>query len=198
MAKNQPISSPEQDIAEAREEIAQKVNDGDAVDIAWAAVDELADQAKQIEAVRAELDKSKEQAMRQAAEFQNYRRRSEQEKKQAVEIGKNYVITRMLDVFDDFGRSMEAIQQSESDDPALDALKTGIEMVYKKMQDELSRLNVHPIEAEGQPFDENEHEAMMQQPAPEGVAPGTVLQAFQTGYKRGDRVLRHARVIVAS
>ncbi|GAB5521205.1 MAG: nucleotide exchange factor GrpE [Rhodothermales bacterium] len=198
MAKTQPISSPEQDIAEAREEIAQKVNDGDAVDIAWAAVDELADQAKQIEAVRTELDKSKELAMRQAAEFQNYRRRSEQEKKQAVEIGKNYVITRMLDVFDDFGRSMEAIQQSESEDPALDALKTGIEMVYKKMQDELSRLNVHPIEAEGQPFDENEHEAMMQQPAPDGVAPGTVLQAFQTGYKRGDRVLRHARVIVAS
>ena len=54
-----------------------------------------------------------------------------------------------------------------------------------------------PIDAVGKPFDEDEHEAMMQQPAPEGTESGTVLAEIQPGYRLGDRVLRHARVIVA-
>jgi len=59
-------------------------------------------------------------------------------------------------------------------------------------------VGVEPIDAEGKPFDENVHEAMMQQPAPEGVEEGTVLHETRTGYRLDDQVLRHSRVIVAS
>jgi molecular chaperone GrpE len=70
-------------------------------------------------------------------------------------------------------------------------------LVYRKFVDALKQLGVEPIEAEGQPFDEQEHEAVLQQPAPDGVAPGTVLSEVQRGYRLGERVIRHARVIVA-
>jgi molecular chaperone GrpE len=64
--------------------------------------------------------------------------------------------------------------------------------------DELNTLGVEPIDAKGEPFNENEHEAMMQQPAPDDVEEGTVLEEIRKGYRMDDQVLRHSRVIVAS
>ena len=77
-------------------------------------------------------------------------------------------------------------------------LKEGVELVYEKFKSELGRLGVEPIEAIGHPFNENEHEALMQQPAPEDTAPGTVIDEIQKGYRMGERVLRHSRVVVAA
>lgn len=194
-----PRNDVEDSMDDARLEMVERMGD-DATEIALAAVDELAERASELEQVTAELDATKERLLRQAAEYQNYRRRTEEEKRSLVAIGKSNVLERMLDVADDFGRSLEAAEQLESSKDraaAYQSLKQGVDLVYRKLMDELTRLGVEPIEAEGQPFNENEHEAMMQQPAPDGVAPNTVLQELQKGYRMGDRVLRHSKVIVA-
>ena len=152
--------------------------------------------------LRSELNETKNRLLRQAAEFQNYKRRTEQEKNLYVRTGKEQVIQPMLDIFDDFSRSINATKQAEEQNENLNPmylkLREGVELVYEKFRNELTRLGVEPIEAVGKSFNENEHEALMQQPAPENVEPGTVLEEIQTGYRMGDKILRHSRVIVAS
>ncbi len=153
-----------------------------------------------VEALDLEVKTLKETVLRQAAEFQNYKRRMDKAQIDAVTIGKTAVIQRLLDVLDDLGRSLDAADsESESgENQSNEALRDGVRLVFQKFQDELSRLGVEPIVAEGVPFNEDEHEAMMQQPAPENVAPGTVLHELQKGYRMGDRILRHSKVVVAT
>ena len=156
--------------------------------------------AAETERLREEVQTLQDKLLRQAAEYQNYRRRSEGDRAEAVRMGRQGVLIPLLDVFDDLGRSLEAARRAAEQDasaPAADALAEGVELVYKKFEDALGKLGVVPIEAVGKPFDENEHEAMMQQPAPDDAESGTVLAEIQPGYRLGDRVLRHARVIVA-
>jgi molecular chaperone GrpE len=167
------------------------------------AVDELADRGLEIERLQDELAQTTDQLKRQAAEFQNYRRRTEQEKAQAVSLGKSIVIQKLLDVVDDFYRSLEATKKAEEEasgdlSPAYVSLKNGVDLVYQKLMDELSRLNVIPMETVGMPFNEDEHEALMQQPAEEGQEAGIVVSEIQRGFRMGDKVLRHARVIVSA
>jgi len=156
---------------------------------------------EQIAALKEEQQELNDKLLRKAAEFQNFRRRMQREKKKLFRSGKREVILPMLEVLDDFQRSIEAAEQlQEQDDAAAayESLKSGVEMVFQKFLDELQGVGVEPIDAKGKPFDENVHEAMMQQPAPEGVEEGTVLHETRTGYRLDDQVLRHSRVIVAS
>ena len=148
-----------------------------------------------------ELASLQDKLVRQAAEFQNFRRRTAQEKSTLVEYGKSLVLQNMLDAIDDVGRSKEAAEKLEGQEDAeaaYRALKKGVDLVYEKFMSELARLDVQPIEAVGRPFDEKEHEAIMQQPAPEGMGTDVVLQEVQKGYRMGDRVLRHSKVIVSA
>ncbi|WP_457651961.1 nucleotide exchange factor GrpE [Rhodocaloribacter sp.] len=155
----------------------------------------------ELERTRSELESTKEQLLRRMAEFQNYRRRTELEKGFLIDMGKAMVIRDMLDVLDDLERSVQAAEQAENGEDRKESytsLKEGVELVYKKFRDALAKHGVEPIEAVGQPFDEERHEAVMQQPAPEGTPPGIVLQELQKGYRMGDRILRHAKVIVSA
>lgn len=155
----------------------------------------------ELERTRSELESTKEQLLRRMAEFQNYRRRTELEKGFLIDMGKAMVIRDMLDVLDDLERSVQAAEQAENGEnrkESYTSLKEGVELVYKKFRDALAKHGVEPIEAVGQPFDEERHEAVMQQPAPEGTPPGIVLQELQKGYRMGDRILRHAKVIVSA
>lgn len=147
------------------------------------------------EMLQDELGRAKDQLLRKAAEFQNYRRRTEDEKRVLVDIGKESVIQQLLDVVDDLSRSVDAAQ---SPGATVETLRQGVEMVQRKLMDQLAKIGVEPIDAVGQPFNEDLHEGLMRQPAPEGTAPGIVLSEIQRGYKMNDRVLRHARVVVAS
>ena len=194
--KTQPIE--EQESAEPLEGLGEDNN----MDV-LSAIDELADRALEIERLKEDLELSTDQLKRQAAEFQNYRRRTEQEKAQSVSLGKSIVIQRLLDVTDDFHRSLDATAQAEGENegalsPAYQSLKSGVELVYQKLMDELTKLNVEPIESVGKPFNEDEHEALMQQPAGEGEEEEMVVSEIQRGYRMGDKVLRHARVIVTT
>lgn len=157
-------------------------------------------QRADLDALRAERDEMNDRLLRQMAEFQNYRRRTEEDKSRLTASTKADVLRPMLGVLDDFERTVEAAEQFDALDDAEAAytsLREGVALVLSKMQGELAKLGVEPIEAKGEPFSEREHEALMQQPPPEGVAPGTVLEEVQRGYRMDDRVLRHSRVVVA-
>ncbi len=199
MSKRKEAAEPTDEdlVLQAIDELAQKN----------AEMDELQEEVETLREETAKLREEAEQAndqwRRSAAEFQNYRRRTMDEKAQMLTYGKSLVVSGLLDVVDDFERSLEATRKAEVEfdgelSPIYESLKCGVELVYQKLTGELTRLEVVPIEAKGQPFNENEHEALMQQEAPEGVEPGTVLDIVQPGYKLGDRVLRHAKVVVAS
>ena len=150
------------------------------------------------EQAQAEVEALQDRLRRTAAEFQNYRRRSEAERAAASKLGQASLATALLDVLDDLGRTVDAAHNAEGvTSPAGEALREGAGLVYDKFRTTLAQFGVEPIEAVGQPFSEEEHEALMQQPAPEGTEPGTVLGEIQRGYRMGDRILRHARVIVA-
>jgi len=160
-------------------------------------VDEL---MERVEALEEERDELNERVLRKAAEFENYRRRMEREKRRRREAGMLKVIEPVLEVLDDFERSIDAAEELEDNqdaEKAYESLKGGVEMVFRKFRDTLETLGVEPIEAEGQPFDEELHEAMMRQPA-ENAAPGTVIQEIRKGYRMDDRVIRHSRVVVAA
>ena len=155
---------------------------------------------EEIEELKEERDEMNDRLLRKAADLENLRRRMDREKKRRHEAGKIAVLESMLEVVDDFERSLEAAQDlddAEDAEAAYESLKGGVEMVFRKFQDQLRSLGVEPIEAEGKPFDEQLHEAMMRQPSDE-VEPGTVLQEVRKGYTMGDRVLRHSRVVVAA
>lgn len=161
--------------------------------------EDLAAVSEELEQHRTQVKELEDQLLRRVAEFQNYRRRTEAEFGQAAERGRAEVVMEMLDVFDDLRRSLDAAEDAEAEEgggPAYQALKTGVELVYRKFADALAAFGVVEIEAVGQPFDENLHEAMMQQDAAD-AAPGTIVGEIQRGYRMGERVLRHARVIVA-
>ena len=150
--------------------------------------------------LQAEIDDLRDQLLRRAAEFQNYRRRTEADRAEADRQARAAILLPMLDVYDDLRRSLDAARRVAHQDggsPAFDALSQGVDLVYRKFEALLERFGVTPIETSGQAFDVDLHEAVMQQPAPDGEASGTVLAEVQPGYRIGDRVIRHARVIVA-
>ena len=154
----------------------------------------------QVESLQDERDELNERLLRKAAEFDNFRRRMKREKERRYTNGKLDVIEPLLEVVDDFERSMEAaedLEETQDTASAYESLKGGVEMVFRKFQDTLETLGVEPIEAEGEPFDENVHEAMMRQPTSD-AEPGTVLHEIRKGYRMGDRVVRHSRVVVAA
>lgn len=190
------------DRAEASAEMAEG-SDANAPDpTAEPPLDPVQQLEAELKRLRAERDEAQEKLLRQAAEFQNYKRRQQRERAQLIDVGQGQVVLPMLEVLDDLERSMQAADefnaQAEQTGPAFVSLREGVQQVRQKFLDELKRLGVEPIEAEGQPFDEQLHEAVMQQPAPDDAEPGTVLQEVRTGYRMGERILRHSQVIVAS
>lgn len=155
---------------------------------------------EKVAALEEERDELNERVLRKTAEFENYRRRMNREKKRRHKAGKLEVIEPILEVLDDFERSIEAaeeLQENQDSEAAYDSLKGGVEMVFRKFRDTLENIGVEPIEAEGRPFDEELHEAMMRQPT-DDAEPGTVLQEIRKGYRMGERVIRHSRVVVAT
>ena len=119
-----------------------------------------------------------------------------------MKFGQSLVLQQLLDVYDDLRRSIEAAEDAIRDEDvdtesALQKLLVGVELVFKKFSDELERFGIEPIEAVGAEFNEDEHEAMMAQPAPDGTEPGVVMAEIQKGYRMGERVLRHSKVVVS-
>ena len=151
-----------------------------------------------IKALQEELEKAKAQsdeyldlAQRKQAEFANYRRRTEGIRAEAYDDGRRDAIAQLLPVVDNLERALAAAGEEEN------ALKSGVEMVLRQTRDALTKMGVEEIDPQGQPFDAELMNAVMQGSADEGE-PGTVCMVLQKGYKLGERVSRHAMVKVVA
>ncbi len=137
------------------------------------------------------IEELTDRVARQMAEFENFRKRTEKEKSQMFETGAKSIIERILPVIDNFERGLAAVPENEKDSPFVD----GMDKIYKQMLTELENAGVTAIEAVGQEFDPELHNAVMQVESEEYES-GIVAQELQKGYKYRDTVVRHSMVAV--
>ena len=130
---------------------------------------------------------------RKAAEFENYKKRAENEVASVVKFANESLIGDLLPVLDDFERSLKAAKASKE----FESLYKGIELIYQKLTKELEKRGVKSFETVGKEFNVDFHDALLQMPR-EDVAPHTVLEEIEKGYTLHDKILRHAKVIVST
>lgn len=140
-----------------------------------------------------ERDQFRDQFLRTAAEMENYRKRVNRERDDERKYSKLGMISDLLPAMDNLQRAIDAA----SSDEAANQLLQGVQMVLKQFEEILARNGAEPIEALGQPFDPNFHEALQQRPASD-VPPMTVVQVLERGVKLHDRVIRPSKVIVST
>ena len=147
------------------------------------------DKTAEYEATIADL---KDKYLRQAAEFDNYRKRVLKEKSELIQNGGESVISSLLPIIDDFERALQNMKKS--DDTA--ALKEGVELIYQKFMKTLESNGLKTIETKEADFNTDFHEAVAMIPAPNDESKGKVVDCGQKGYKLNDKVIRHAKVAV--
>ena len=145
-----------------------------------------------LEAARAEAQKNREQLLRVAADFDNFKKRSRRELGDAVKVAREDLLRDLLPVFDNLERA--SLHAGTATDTK--ALADGISMVQRQFLDVLGRLGIERVASVGQPFDPAVHEAVQHLETDE-FPPGAVANELQAGYRMGDRVLRPAMVVVA-
>lgn len=138
-----------------------------------------------------QVKEAQDKWLRQLAEFENFRKRTNQEKQGMYNNGVRDTVERFLPVVDNFERAVAATEDKES------STYKGIEMILKQMLEVMSALGVEEIPAEGEPFDPNVHSAVMHI-EDESCDDNVVVEVFQKGYKHGDKVIRPAMVKVAN
>ena len=153
--------------------------------------------SKELEAVKAKLDaaeanaaQAKDQLLRMAAEYENYRKRSTREADQKFNDGISFAVNQIIPILDTLEMAANAPTTDEN-------YKKGVTMTLDKAAKALDALHVEEIEALGKPFDPNFMNAVQQIPAPDGQESGTVITVYQKGYRLGDKIVRHATVVVA-
>lgn len=144
----------------------------------------------ELEALKDTLAQKEDQYLRLAAEYDNYRRRSQKEKTDAYQSAKSDAVLAFLPVYDNLER---ALKQETADE----AYKKGVEMTMTQLKEVLTKLGIEEIPALGEPFDPNLHNAVMHV-EDEGAGENTIVDVFQTGFKSGDKVVRFAMVKVAN
>lgn len=145
-----------------------------------------------IEGLKAEIEEEKKKYLFLMADFDNFRKRTLQEKQDLVKNGGQKVLEGILPVVDDIERAIDAIAQGGD----IDSLKEGVDLIHNKLLGFLKSNNVMPIESTGELFDTDFHEAVTTFPAPSEEQKGKVIDTVLKGYTINDKVLRHAKVVV--
>lgn len=139
--------------------------------------------------------------VRSVAELDNVRKRARRDAAAGEARGVAKLAKALLPALDNLDRALAHVDQAQEQDPAHPAgdaqLLEGVRIVHREIHAALSQAGIEAYDPTGEPFDPHAHEALTQQPAPEGTPPGTILAVFQAGYRRGDDVLRAAKVVVA-
>lgn len=146
---------------------------------------------KKLEALETEKKELEDRVMRQMAEFENYRKRTEKEKATMFEMGAKSIIEKMLPIVDNFERGIASVPEDKQNDSVYE----GMNLIYKQLMTELDKLGVKPIEAVGQEFNPDFHNAVMQVESDEFES-GFVAQELQKGYTYRDAVVRYSMVAV--
>jgi len=140
-----------------------------------------------------QIEELNDRVKRQMAEFDNFRKRSEKEKSMMFDMGAKNVIEKILPIVDNFERGFTTVEEADKED----AFVQGMQQVYKQLMTELEAIGVTPIEAVGQEFNPDFHNAVMQVESEEYES-GIVAQEFMKGYMYKDTVVRHSMVGVVS
>ena len=136
------------------------------------------------------IAESNERIVRLTADFDNFRKRAQREKDEARQFANQGLLEKLLPVLDNFEMALTAVKDADS------SVRDGVQMILDQLLGVLKESGVEPVDAMGQPFDPNLHEALSQEETTE-VEEGTVVQQVQRGYKLNDRLVRPARVVVA-
>ena len=148
---------------------------------------------EEVNPLQEKYDRLNNQYIRLAADFDNYRKRQEQEKEALLKYGAESTLKKMIEVLDNFERGLKAIETVED----CEKVKECYNLAYKNFKDVLTKAGLEAIKAEGETFDPNFHEAVMQTPSTEHPE-HTIIAELQKGYKLGDKVLRPTLVNVAT
>lgn len=137
----------------------------------------------------------KDMLLRKAAEFENYKRRTDQEISNYIKYASENIIKELLPVYDDLGRSIDSINKGETKD--FETLKKGILLIFDKFKNILEKEGLTEINSLGQEFNVDVNSALMQVPR-DDVKPNTVLEVVEKGYKLKDKVVKHEKVLVSA
>ena len=145
-----------------------------------------------IAGLQADLDRFRDLALRSQADFENYKKRSAREKEDAIKYANSALLERLVAIIDNFELGLEAARDESKQSPIF----SGMSLVLKQLNDLLAENGLRPIEAEGEKFDPNLHQAIAHEPSefPEG----TVIRQTRRGYRFKDRLLRPSSVVVSS
>lgn len=177
-----PLDDKESVGEEAADQDAEHPTDGDISTV----------ETRQPETQLDENSQLKDQLLRKIAEFENFKRRTRDEKDALMKYGAEPVLRDLLPVIDDFERSLT----SGKEHPDFESFYKGVEIIYGKLLRTLEQRGLRPMEAVGKPFDVDYHDALLQIPSSD-VEPGTVLDQAEKGYLLHDKVIRHAKVTVS-
>src|SRR5947207_11098728 len=179
-----PVTEPG---AEEKESTAPLKNDAAASSAETASPDDDSD------GLQADLDRFRDLALRSQADFENYKKRSAREKEEAIKYANSSLLEKLIAIVDNFELGLEAARAEGEKSPVF----SGMSMVLKQLMDFLADSGLQPIDATGQKFDPNLHEAIAHEPSDE-FPEGIVVRQTRRGYKMKDRLLRPSSVVVSS
>ena len=154
------------------------------------AVDDKQDEERAV--LQKELLETKDKYLRLSAEFDNYRKRTVREKMEMIQTAGMTLLKDILPFVDDFERGIEAAASAED----MDAVRTGMGLIYSKLKEFLANHNVKEINAMNEPFDADRHEAVTRFPAPADDMKGKIVDVIQKGYTLNDKIIRYPKVVV--
>ena len=150
-------------------------------------------EASGLDAALAELATARDQLLRKAAEFENYKKRTEGEFQRIIENASEQLILNLLPILDDFDRLLK----SSKDQASVEAIRDGCALIAANLNKVLALRGLRPFESVGKPFDVHYHDALLQMPRND-VPPNTVIEEVARGYQLNDKVIRHAKVVVST
>jgi len=151
-----------------------------------------ADPEDALAGLQADLDRFRDLALRSQADFENYKKRAAREKEDAIKYANSSLLQRLVSILDNFELGLAAAKTENEESP----IYSGMVLVQKQLNDLLEENGLQSIEAEGQKFDPNLHEAIAHEPS--DTPEETVIRQARRGYRFKDRLLRPARVVVSS
>ncbi|MFW5875273.1 MAG: nucleotide exchange factor GrpE [Myxococcota bacterium] len=187
MDDGEDVSEPQADPA-----ATERVTDDEQRPAGEATTDEPATPEQRLAELEQERDKLKDQLLRTAADYENFRRRAKRDREEAERRAREEPLRELLPVVDNLERAVQAADQADN----AQAVAEGVRMVLKMFEDVAARIGLQRISALGERFDPNLHDAMQQVETDEHP-PGTVVQELVPGYRLADRLLRPAMVVVA-
>ena len=173
----------ESEASEKKEEASQEEEEANSAE----------DRIKQLEK---QLEDMNEKHLRLFSEFDNFKKRTKKEKSELIKSAGEDVIGELLPVLDDFERAISSNKEIEAEGEQIDQLKDGFELIFNKMMKTLQDKGLQEMEADGEEFNTDRHEAMTKMPVEDEAQKGKVVEVVQKGYYLNDKVLRYAKVVV--